>query len=647
MPGVGKTQLALKYAERYRPDYAAGLWVSAASRDTLQSGFAALAEVLNLPERNEADQAKVVAAVQRWLNTTNQTWMLILDNADELKELHGFLPSGRGHCLLTTRPKGVRALATPVEVREMLPDVGALLLLRRAGRLQQGQPLDDARAEDRKSAIDLATELGSLPLALDQAGAYVEEIGVSLARYLDLYQTEGKRLRAERGDIDLDHVSVTITFNLAFAQVAQRNPVAVELLRACAFLHPDAIPEELLIESALEWGEPLAAALADSERCDQLFRVLNRFSLIARDPDTHTLTLHRVVQAVLRDELEEASQRRWAERAVRAVNRGFPDPEEFSAWPQCERLLSQAQVAAAWIERWDFAFAEGGCLLKDAAYYLKGRGRYADAEPLQQHALAISERVLGPDHPAVATYLNNLAWLYHVQGRWAETEPLYRCALALRERALGPDHPDVAASINNLAVLYCAQGRYADAEPLHQRALALRERALGPDHPDVAQSLNNLARLYHIQGRYAEVEPLLQRAIAIWERTDHPDVATGLDNLANLYRKQGRWAEAEPLYQHSLAISERDFGPDHPNVATPLNNLANLYRDQGRTAEAEPLYQRCLTIQGRTVHPNAALNLENYATLLEQTGRAAEAAPLRERAQAIRDRHAQANPSTS
>jgi len=110
MPGVGKTQLALKYAERHRQDYAACLWVSAASRETLLSGFAALAGVLDLPERNEADQAKAVAAVQRWLNTIEQTWLLILDNADELKELHGFLPSGRGHCLLTTRSKGVRIL---------------------------------------------------------------------------------------------------------------------------------------------------------------------------------------------------------------------------------------------------------------------------------------------------------------------------------------------------------------------------------------------------------------------------------------------------------------------------------------------------------------------------------------------------------
>ncbi len=653
MPGVGKTQLALKYAERHRQDYAAGLWVSAASRESLLSGFAALARVLNLPEQNQADQEKAVAAVRRWLDTIEQTWLMILDNTDDLELLHDFLPSGRGHCLLTTRPQDVHALATAERVKIMEPADGALLLLRRAGRLRPEQPLDAAPANDRDQATTLAEELGGLPLALDQAGAFVAATGVSLAEYLDLYRQRGQKLRAKRGQLPLEHPSVTVTFTLAFEQVAERNPAAVELLRACAFLHPDAIPEELLIEGAPEWGEPLATALADPLEWPELPATLNRFSLLARDPDTHTLTLHRVVQAVLQDPLDEDGQRRWAERTVRAVEHCFPNPEEFSTWPQCERLLPQAQAAAAWIERWDFAFVEGGRLLNEAAHYLHQRGRYAEAEPLHQRALAIREHALGPDHPHVAISLNNLALLYHAQGRTAEAEPLFQRALAIREHALGPDHPHVAQSLNNLAALFHSQGRTAEAEPLHQHALAISERALGPDHPHVATILNNLALLYRDQGRYAEAEPLQQRALAISERAlgpDHPHVATILNNLATLYHAQGRFAEAEPLQQRALAIRERALGPDHPEVATSLNNLATLYHDQGRFVEAEPLFQRALAIRERALdpdHPYVALSLENYAVLLEQTGRAAEAAPLRERAQAIRERHAQANPSAS
>ncbi len=642
MPGVGKTQLALKYAERHRQDYAAGLWVSASSRETLQSGFAALATTLNLPEQNEADQEKAVAAVRRWLNTIEQTWLLILDNADEPELLHEFLPSGRGHCLLTTRPHDVHVLATAERVNAMEPAAGALLLFRRAGRLRPDQPLD-AAPKEQAAALALSAELGGLPLALDQAGAFVAATGVSLAEYRDLYRKEGKQLRAERGDIPLDHVSVTITFNLAFAQVAQRNPTAAELLRACAFLYPDAIPEELFIDNAPEWGEPLAPVLADLGKRAQLFKVLNRFSLIARDADAQTLTLHRVTQAVLQDELDEDGQRLWAERAVRAVNRGFPSVE-FSYWPQCERLLPQAQAAAAWIDRWDFAFEEGALLLNQAAVYLYERGRYAEAEPLQQRALALREHAFGPDHPDVAAGLNNLANLYHDQGRYAEAESLFQRALAINEHALDSGHPSIAISLSNLAMLYHDQGRWAEAESLCQCALAIRERALNSDHPHVAESLNILARLYHELDRHAEAEPLHQRALAIRERAlgpDHPHVAESLHNLAVLYRDQGRYTEAEPLFQRALAINEQVHGLDHPNVAHCLNNLAALYCDQGRFAEAEPLHQRALAIRERALgpdHPHVAVSLNNLALLYHAKGRFADAEPLHQRALALRER---------
>ena len=216
------------------------------------------------------------------------------------------------------------------------------------------------------------------------------------------------------------------------------------------------------------------------------------------------------------------------------------------------------------------------------------QGRYADAESLHKRALAIREKALGPEHPRVASSLNNLAVLYDAQGRYADAEPLIKRSLAIDEKALGPQHPKVAVGLNNLARLYDAQGRYADAEPLYKRALAIQEKALGPQHPDVGQSLNNLAGLYESQGRYADAEPLYKRALAIWEKAlgpDHSLVATSLDGLAELSRAQGRYADAEPLYKRALAVKDKALGPQHPSVAISLNNLAELYRAQGRYAE--------------------------------------------------------------
>jgi CHAT domain-containing protein/tetratricopeptide (TPR) repeat protein len=275
--------------------------------------------------------------------------------------------------------------------------------------------------------------------------------------------------------------------------------------------------------------------------------------------------------------------------------------------------------------------------VNNLAVLYEDQGRYAEAEPLYQRALAITEKALAPDHTDVGIQLSNLAGLYRVQGRYAEAEPLYQRALAIIEKARGPDHPDVATSVNNLAVLYDDQGRYAEAEPLLKRALAITKKALGPDHTDVGSRLSNLADLYRVQGRYAEAEPLYQRALAITENalgTDHPDVGNRLNNLAVLYDAQGRYAEAEQLDLRAIAITEKAHGPEHPNVATSLNNLGRLYDAQGRYDEAEPLYLRALAITETALgseHPSVGISLNNLALLYRDQGRYADAEPLLQR----------------
>jgi tetratricopeptide (TPR) repeat protein/CHAT domain-containing protein len=272
--------------------------------------------------------------------------------------------------------------------------------------------------------------------------------------------------------------------------------------------------------------------------------------------------------------------------------------------------------------------------LNNLAELYRVQGRYADAEPLYKRSLAIVERAMGADHRDVATLANNLALLYDHQGRYVDAEPLYKRSLAIGEKALGPDHPQVAMLLNNLALLYDHQGRYADAEPLYKRSLAISEKALGPDHPQIALLLNNLALLYDNRGRYADAEPLYKRSLAIGERAlgpDHPDVATSLNNLAEVYRREGRYADAEPLYKRSLAIREKGLGPNHPSVAQSLGNLALLYDNQGRYADAEPLFKRSLAINEKALgsdHPAVVTSLENLAGLYGHQGRYADAEPL-------------------
>ena len=474
--GMGKTQCAIEHAYRHRDEYDAVLWSLADSRESLTSGFAALAGALRLPAAQEQDQTRAVAALKGWLEA-NGGYLLILDNADDPALLPEFLPAHiRGHLLITTRAHALGGLAECIEVGRMTPEEGALLLLRRSRILASDAPLDAASDRDRKAALRLVEELGGLPLALDQAGAYLEETGCGLEAYRSIYRSHRAELLARRGGLQAPHPDpVAVTWQASFEKVEQASPAAGELLRLCAFLHPDAIPEEVFSLGAGELGEVLGPAAADPFELNNALAEALRFSLLRRMPESHAVEMHRLVQAVIRDGMDDGMRRSWAERVVRAVNGGFPYIQ-FSDWPLCERLLPQAQAAALLIEEFGLALPEAARLLNQAAYYLKERARYAEAEPLYRRALAICEQVLGPEHPHTALSLNNLALLYHAQGRYAEAEPLYRRALAICEQALGPEHPDTATVLENYAALLRATGRDAEAADMEARAQAIRAR---------------------------------------------------------------------------------------------------------------------------------------------------------------------------
>ncbi len=545
--GIGKTQTAVEYAYRYRNEYRAVLWAKADTPETLNADLLIIAMLLNLPEKDAQDQALVVPAVKRWLSE-QRDWLLILDNADDLTLVRDLLPPVQtGRVLLTTRAHALGRMTQRIELDTMDRTEGAQLLLRRANLLAAGAPSTAASEADRATAEALVQELGGLPLALDQAGAYIEETNCSLSQYLSLYQTRRASLLKRRGGLVDDHPQpVAKTWSLSFERVEQANPLASELLRFCAFLYPEDIPEDLITQNAAQLGPVLQAIGTEPLALGDALAALLNYSLMRRAPEKGTLSMHRLVQAVLKDNMDRATQRQWAERAVLAVERSFP-PIEVETWPACQLYLPHALVCAAHIAQWDLATTEAAGLLFQAGYYLDDRGHYEQAEPLYQRALATFERVLGPEHPSTLSTVNSLVNLYAEQGKYEQAEPLYQRALATFERVLGPEHPSTLSIVNNLANLYAEQGKYEQAEPLYQRALATFERVLGPEHPSTLSIVNNLAVLYRNQGKYEQAEPLYQRALTTFERVlglEHPDTAKIQENYTDLLQKMKKGTQA-------------------------------------------------------------------------------------------------------
>jgi tetratricopeptide (TPR) repeat protein len=346
--GIGKTQTVIEYAYRYHHDYEAVFWVKADTRQNILSDFVSIAALLSLSGQDGENLETAVSSVMHWLNTHTK-WLLIFDNADNLAILREFIPPGfGGHILLTTRAQSMGRLAHRIEVEIMSPEVGTLFLLRRASIITPDALPEQASVEDRFLALQIVQELGGLPLALDQAGAYIEESSYHLEGYLQLYQNHRAMLLKRRGGLATDHPEpVATTWLLSFQQVEQTDPLAAELLRLCAFLDPDAIPEEILMEGAQDSVSQQESVSPDQLRVNAAIEVLLRFSLIQRNSETRTLTIHRLVQAAIQDTMNKDTQYKWAEIAVKAVKRAFPyasNTYSASGYPNSAVQLLRASI---------------------------------------------------------------------------------------------------------------------------------------------------------------------------------------------------------------------------------------------------------------------------------------------------------------
>lgn len=696
--GIGKTQIAVEYAYRYKQEYHTIILLNASDPVTLEGRYADLArkDFLDLPGKDIKAQVK---KVREWFASSYLTrWLLIFDNADSPETLNyifdDLLPQQYyGHVILTTRMHDVRPDVQKITVANMLPKEGATLLLRRAG-------IQDASERDRELALELSHKLDGLALALDQAGAYIGGRQVTLEGYIQRYETERTEVLRYRGKYGGAYPdSVATTWSLSFEKVRQANPLGAELLSLFAFLAPDAIPEELMTQGAPELGPTLSTLAENLTPLDAAMEELLTYSLIQRHPDTKTYDIHRLVQAVLQDSIDEDAQKTWAIRAIKIVNRLFPEGDKVIARDTCQRLLSHAQVCIAHIEKWELTILEAAhlfyklgdylreyalydqavaCLEKAASTFTAINGRYClevaqvlqrlgeayhaqerfgDAEHVLQEAVEIYEKVTGKESEELASVLTILALAFHAERKFIQTEANHQRALAIRQQILPPNHPKIAHSLSNMAMFYAECRQYDRAEALLLQARDIRQQSLGIEHPDTANTIFNLARVYNLQGKYAEMEEPAKQALAILEKTmgkSHPYTGYALGQLVVLYQKQGNYSLAEIYNQRALAIFEQIKGLESFVVSTVLLTQARLCSDQGKDEEADSFYQRALAIREGFLKRDEAQGqvspasfheiievLEEYILFLQMRKPAVPVTEIKARLQVLEAKHAQ------
>ncbi|HIP70184.1 MAG TPA: tetratricopeptide repeat protein, partial [Anaerolineae bacterium] len=449
--GVGKTQLALAYAHEQRDAYDLIWLLQADDPAALDGGLRRLGAALRLPVQN-ADAPTARQIVLSWLNGGHARWLLLYDNVDAIKpgDLRPWLPGGRGHVLITSRqPRWPQAQMVPLDV--FTPEEAAAFWQRRlvqSGRLNQS-------AETALAA--LAEELGYLPLALEQAAAYMAARQKSAAAYLRLYRQRRRELWARAEPPDAYHATIMTTWQMAFDH-ARQTPGAADLLNLCCFLAPDDIPLEVITAHTDALPAELAAALGDELARDDALAALAAYSLAAKEDGL--LTMHRLVQTVARDRMGEERAKVWAKAAVDLLYEAYNfDPHDMETWDACGQLLPHIRAAVNLADEWGVAINRTAYLNNAAGFYLQHYGSLEEARPYCEQALAICQKVLGPDHPHTAASLNNMGYLLRAMGRPEEARRYYEDALAICQKVLGPEHPDTASSLNNMGYLLQAMGR--------------------------------------------------------------------------------------------------------------------------------------------------------------------------------------------
>ncbi|MFJ5150699.1 FxSxx-COOH system tetratricopeptide repeat protein [Streptomyces sp. NPDC088353] len=615
--GIGKSTLALHYAHVHRRAYTLVWWINAASTEQIVTSLASLATRLCPQWAATTGMQERAAWAILWLQW-HPGWLLVFDNVEDpgdLRHYLGTLPDG--HHLATSRTAtGWHAIAPTMPLGLLDADAAVTLLC----TLALGQEHAPTPGQ-RQDAAALAAELGYLPLALEQAGAYLDESGTALAAYRVML---GQVMDTAAGGIDPERTIARI-WRHSLTAIERRNPQAVTLLNAMAWLAPDDIPRTLLAPlcpEARTLGEALGALYA--------------YNMIAYSADRQNISVHRLVQTVLRHRPATDSDgyppgRQDAEHLIQQAT-----PDEGTDTPRWEQLLPHVIAVAESTLPHAPASTEMVDVYRAAAHYLYRQGRDAHAIRLCRAVLAQCEQVLGDTHPQTLTSRNNLAGAYESAGDLARAIPLYEVNLAHCEQVLGDTHPDTLTSRNNLAYAYESAGDLARAIPLYEVNLAHCEQVLGDTHPQTLSGRNNLAYTYESAGDLARAIPLYETTLARSEQVlgdTHPQTLTSRNNLAYAYESARDLARAIPLYETTLAQREQVLSDTHPQTLTSRNNLAHAYESAGDVARAIPLYETTLAQREQVLgdtHPQTLTSRNNLAYAYESAGDLARAILLYE-----------------
>ncbi|MFB6790576.1 tetratricopeptide repeat protein [Streptomyces olivaceus] len=619
--GVGKSTLALAYAHGHRRDYNVTWWIAAASPVHIEQSLADLALRLIPVWAGSATTEERAAWATLWLQW-HPGWLLVFDNVEDPPDLQPYVSAPNGHVIATSR----RSASWPTSIATLALDV---LDLAAANDLLCRQVLGATSPTHRQiqETRALSADLGQLPLALMQAGAYLaQNPTISIERYRR--RLLGALDKAPEG-VDPERTVARI-WRQTISTLTERNPLAVRVLSTLAWLAPDGIPVGLLTSIA-----------DDSDDLHEALGVLAVYCMVSLTPDS--VSIHRLVQTTLRNQSpigdSAPTGRLEAERLLSAAVTSLGEPPDSGRSPTWDRLLPHLVALAATTPDGHVDTFPAG-RYASAALYLQGLGHDGRAVPLLTAALARCEALAGAEHEITMKVRSNLGDAYYGAGDFERSIAILEPLVAQCAQVLGDSHPGTLTVAANLANSYRDSGDLARAITLHEETLARRRHALGNDHPDTLVSCEELARTYHASGDWGRAVALYEATLTHHQRSlgpTHPATLSSQQGLAAVYLASGDLSRAIPMYTAVFTQWQQAFGDSESKTITSRNNLAYAYLIAGRPDQAaqhlETALVRCEEVYGEA-YPETIAIRANLGCAYRDAGDFTRSLPLLETAAA-------------